>query len=422
MAMARYNALMKRRLQAVQEARRIYIIVLAVRLLLLGLGLIGAMFVQPLALTAVLPLLGMLLVIAFFALLPLPRRIWCWWLALLLALDMLLMSLRVLPVLLATQMASSEWLVEMASVSMIEPFLLMLIPLLLLSWAYGKRGAWLGTLWGSVLQFGGAWLLVMRLDAHISHLPDAAGRTVLMLAISLIVAVLAERQRRQIDDLEEAQTRLRNHADTVEQLAISRERNRIARDLHDTLAHSLAALSVQLQALRGAQDHDPAQARRMTEQAIEVARLGLQESRQAIQALRTDPLTTLGLVGAIRGELRNFEARTGVRTELTILGESIDLSAEQELATWRICEEALRNIERHATASLVTVRVAFGSDQFALMVADDGQGFAPSAGDPEGFGIAGMRERAELAGGHLTIASVPGKGATVRLEIERGDR
>ena len=332
------------------------------------------------------------------------------------------MSMRVLPALVAARLAPArlappEWLAEMARVSLVEPFLLMVIPLLLLSWAYGKRGALLGTLWGSVLQFGGAWLLVTQLDASIGHLADAAGRTVLMLAISLIVAVLAERQRQQIDNLEAAQTRLRNHADTVEQLAVSRERNRIARDLHDTLAHSLAALSVQLQALRGAQDHDPAQARRLTDQAIEIARLGLQESRQAIQALRTDPLTTLGLVGAIRGELRNFEARTGIRTELTILGESIDLSAEQELAAWRICEEALRNVERHATATLVAVRLAYGSDQFVLAVTDDGQGFSPSVDEPGSFGIEGMRERAELAGGHLTIVSAPGQGVTDRKSV-----
>lgn len=418
--MARYNALMNRRWQAVQEARRIYIFVLAVRVLLLGLGLIGAVLVQPLALTAVLPALGVFLVIALLALLPLPRRIWCWWLALLLAVDMLLMSLRVLPALVAARLASPDWLAEMAQVSLVEPFLLMVIPLLLLSWAYGKRGALLGTLWGSVLQFGGAWLLVTRLDAAMGHLADAAGRTVLMLAISLIVAVLAERQRQQIDNLETAQTRLRNHADTVEQLAVSRERNRMARDLHDTLAHSLAALSVQLQALRGAQDHDPAQARALTDRAIEIARLGLQESRQAIQALRTDPLTTLGLVGAIRGELRNFEARTGIRAELAVSGESIDLSAEEELAAWRICEEALRNVERHATATLVAVRLDYGSDQFIMAVTDNGQGFSLSVDEPGSFGIEGMRERAELAGGHLRIVSAPGQGVTVRLAIERG--
>jgi signal transduction histidine kinase len=106
----------------------------------------------------------------------------------------------------------------------------------------------------------------------------------------------------------------------VEQLAVSRERNRLARDLHDTLAHSLAALSVQLEALRTLVVHEPAAVQDALNEVTTLARNGLEESRQAIQALRTDPLKTMGLVGALRETLQAFQAGTGVQADLSVAG------------------------------------------------------------------------------------------------------
>ncbi|MEN6479120.1 MAG: sensor histidine kinase [Anaerolineales bacterium] len=411
---------MKQRLQAVNEARRIFLILLGVRALLYILGAVGLSMVGAITYSGALYQLGGLVVLSLLAILPLPPRLRQWWLGVLLLADMFIMSIHVAPVATAIGRTSQGWVAEATQLAVIEPFMFMVIPLVLMAWAYGRRGAVLGTVWGASLQLASTVVSMGKAKATGWDLATALGRAALMLTLSLIVAVLAERQRNQIAALEEAQVRLRNHADMVEQLAVSRERNRMARDLHDTLAHSLSALTVQLQALRGVQERDPQAAKNLVDEALAVARSGLQESRNAIQALRTDPLTMLGLIGAIRGELRSLEARTGMQAELTVSGETMDLGANEELTAWRICEEALRNVEKHATARHVIVRLAYGMDQFELSVADDGQGFDSSIEAVGHYGLEGMRERAELVGGLLEIQSAPGRGTTVRLTIQRG--
>lgn len=406
--------------QAVRDAKRVYVIVGLIRCLLVGIAATGIVLVRHATTGA--PLMAILVsaLLVALALLPVPVRALRGWLAFVLATDMGLMSLRLLPDSSITARAAPEWFAGAADVTVAEPFLFVLVPLLLLAWAYGKPGALFGTLWAAAIQLGGAVLCVARLDAAPVIIADALGRIVLMLSISLIIAVLAGRQRAQIDELERAHQRLATHAATLEQLAVSRERNRMARDLHDTLAHSLAALTIHLRALRTALDHDPQEATELANEAVEIARAGLVESRQAIQALRSDPLTNLGLVGAIRGELESLRARLGIHVELLVSGESIDLSAERELTAWRIVEEALRNVERHAMATRVEVRLAYGSDRFVLAVEDDGQGFDAADAGASQFGLAGMRERASLTDGELVIVTTPGHGTSVRLTYPGG--
>lgn len=422
MISSRYTQIMDHKQTVVLETRRIYLVIVGLRCVLLWLGwLARLMWVYPEQVTIPWLSLTAMVIMAALALMPLDSRMWQWLLAFLLGLDMLLMSLRALPAIQAVDSLMPDWVLRTGQVAMVEPFLLMLIPLLLLSWAYGKRGAIYGTMWGGFLQVGGAAAYAYQYGTPLAYIVDAVGRTFLMFSISIIVSVLSSRQQRQIVELQEAQSRLRNHADTVEQLAVSRERNRMARDLHDTLAHSLAALTTQLQALRSAQQHDDLQvANRLTDEALETARSGLRESRQAIQALRTDPLTMLGLVGTIRGELRNLEARAGIHAELYVSGENIDLSAVEERTIWRVCQEALRNVERHSNASHVVVRLAYGPDEFMLTIEDDGPGFDPSSAGEGHYGLAGMREHAELVSGRLAIRSGGMQGTIVRLTIPRG--
>jgi len=202
-------------------------------------------------------------------------------------------------------------------------------------------------------------------------------------------------------------------------LAVSRERNRLARDLHDTLAHSLAALSVQLEALRTLLTHDPAAAQDALNGVTTLARNGLEESRQAIQALRTDPLKTTGLVGALRNTLQAFQARTGVRTNLIVAGHEPDLTDEEAQALFRIAEEALTNVERHAAAQRATVRLAFGNDRIDLVIQDDGVGFDPATVDPDHYGLTGIRERAAMIGATLKVHSRPGGGTRIWCSLER---
>jgi len=303
--------------------------------------------------------------------------------------------------------------------SLIEPFFFLLIPLVLLAWGYGRRGAVLGSTWATALHLGiGMWGLQQDVLSRRFFL-GLFLRIVLLYAVPLMVSILAQRERRQHAELEVAYARLHRHAATVEQLAVSRERNRLARDLHDTLAHSLAAIAVQLEALRTLLAHDARAAEGTVDDLLHLARSGLDDSRKAIQALRTDRLETLGLVGAVRDMLEPFQARTGIPADLGVAGREPDLTGEEAQALFRIAEEALTNVELHAAARQVAVRLAFGSDRIDLEVQDDGTGFDPDAVDPGRYGLTGMQERAAMIGATLEVSSRPAGGTRVWCTLPR---
>ena len=301
----------------------------------------------------------------------------------------------------------------------IEPFFFLLIPLVLLAWGYGRRGALLGSTWAAGLYLGIGVLIAVPAMGLAAFLFQAFSHIVLLYLVPLIVSILAERERKQLAQLELAHQRLRRHAATVEQLAISRERNRMARDLHDTLAHSLSALIVQLEALRAQLTHDPAGAEEMVDELSVLARRGLEESRQAIQALRRDPVEVLGLEGALRDMLQALQIRSGIQATLSVAGEAHDLTDEENRTLYLIAEEALVNVERHATAASVTARLGFGLDRIDLVIEDDGTGFDPSSVGMDRYGLTGMAERANMIGATLEVTSQPGKGSRIWCQLPR---
>ena len=203
---------------------------------------------------------------------------------------------------------------------------------------------------------------------------------------------------------------LRQYADTVEELTISRERNRMARELHDTLAHSLSAVTVQPEAIRTLWAVDPEAAWNMLDSADEAARLGLKEARRALQDLRASPLQDLGLPLALQ-EL----AKTAARRSGTVLALDVprqldgSLSPAVEQGVYRIAQEALENVVRHAQASAITVSLAQEEGNLRLAIMDDRLGLEGTLGlDQElevaaRMGIRGMQERANLIGGKLEI-------------------
>jgi signal transduction histidine kinase len=298
-----------------------------------------------------------------------------------------------------------------------QSFFFLLIPLVLLAWGYGRKGALWGAAWATVLHLG---IGIVAVREEIVARPFAMGAflpIVLLFAMPFIVSLLAERERQQHAELEAAYERLRRHAITVEQLAVSRERNRLARELHDTLAHSLSAIAVQLEALRTLLAHDPPAAQQAVAAVAAQARTGLDESRQAIQALRRDPIETMGLEGALREMVQSFEARTGVPVELSTAGQEPDLTTAEAQALYRIAEEALANVERHAAAQRVAVRLSNGNGRLDLSIEDDGAGFDPAAVDPDRYGLTGMHERAALIGATLRLHTEPGRGTEVRCSV-----
>lgn len=191
------------------------------------------------------------------------------------------------------------------------------------------------------------------------------------------------------------------------------ERARIAREIHDVLAHALAALSVQLETADALLERGRSeQARATIGRARQLAREGLAETRRAISTLRGDPLALPELVGAL---VDGYALDTAAPVTLTVDGESRPLPANAGLALYRTAQEALTNVRKHAAGSPVCVRLSYGPGEVALDVVNDGPGdpaLSPPAAIPGGYGLTGLRERAELAGGEFVAGPLPADAAT----------
>jgi signal transduction histidine kinase len=204
----------------------------------------------------------------------------------------------------------------------------------------------------------------------------------------------------------------------AEQLAVVRERERLARELHDSVTQSLYSLTLLAEAggrLVGAGE--------LERVAGYLARLGdisqqaLKEMRLLVYQLRPLVLRREGLVGALQQRLDAVERRAGVNVRLLVEGE-IGLSASAEEGLYRIAQEALNNALKHAAATSVTVTVRARGNQAELEVMDDGTGFDPGAlSDKGGMGLISMRERAEKMGGALAILSRPGEGTRIKVAV-----
>jgi signal transduction histidine kinase len=240
-------------------------------------------------------------------------------------------------------------------------------------------------------------------------------RTALFLLIGYIVSILVTAQRRQREALAQANRQLVLYAATLEQLAISRERNRLARELHDTLAHTLSGLVVQLDAIATLWTPTPPKASAMLEQALTQTRAGLDETRRALRDLRATRLEDLGLGQALSEMAKNVAVRDGLSLDLDIAEEIADLPAEVEQAYYRVAQEALENAARHAEASHISVSLRQRDGELVLTIADDGRGFGEGAQLADQFGLRGMRERAELIGGQMEVESQPGRGTRISL-------
>ena len=253
----------------------------------------------------------------------------------------------------------------------------------------------------------------------------------LMLAFVLIYVVLYIRQVQAREDaqallekLEAAHGQLRQYAAQVEELTISQERQRMARELHDTLAQGLAGLILQLEAADSYLESDNGvQARAVVQQAMQRARTTLQEARRAIQALRPVALEQGNLVDALGHEVDQFSATTGIRATFEVSAAPPSVPPEAALDILRIVQEALSNVGRHAQAQHALVRLARAGGMVQVVVQDDGLGFDPGEGldRPGCFGLAGMRERAERIGGTLQVESERGKGTSVVLSMTGRD-
>ncbi len=205
--------------------------------------------------------------------------------------------------------------------------------------------------------------------------------------------------------------------------AVLEERVRIARELHDGLAQVLGYINTQTLAVRRLVD-----ARRWEEAARQLvamesaARRVYTDVREAILGLRSATDGVPGLVPSLRRYLQDYSRMAGVASELVVEGpvEEVELPPSTEIQLARIVQEALSNVRKHARAERATVRLALRDDRLLVEVADDGRGFDPDASAPTGwprFGLQTMRERASAVGGRFRIASAPGAGTNVSVEL-----
>jgi len=200
------------------------------------------------------------------------------------------------------------------------------------------------------------------------------------------------------------------------------ERKRIARELHDDTAQGLLLLSRRIDALADRLEGVPEPVVQGLEELRSLTGDILQGVRRYGQDLRPPALDDLGLLSALEGVTAGLREANGIETELEVTGRQQCLPPEIELVLFRIAQEALRNVQRHAQASGAVVRVEFSDNRIRIAVSDDGKGFEPpellgSLAQKGKLGLIGMRERAQLVGGTLTVHSKPGQGTTVVADV-----
>ena len=199
------------------------------------------------------------------------------------------------------------------------------------------------------------------------------------------------------------------------------ERKEISRELHDVIAQTLTGINVRLAALKKEAavnttglDRNIARTQRLVEKSVDIVHRFARELRPAV-------LDDLGLIPALHSFMKNFAARTGVRTSLTAFAKVEKLDPARRTALYRVAQEALTNVARHAHASRVEVIIQKLPDCVCMKIKDDGKSFKvervlPANGGKR-LGLLGMRERLEMIGGHFDVESTPGKGTTVTAQI-----
>jgi signal transduction histidine kinase len=259
----------------------------------------------------------------------------------------------------------------------------------------------------------------MALNAGISF---SAG--VLFVMIFSYLTLREERTRKEVErllaELQQANDKLRQYAAQVEELATAQERNRLAREIHDSLGHYLTVINVQLQAAQAVLDTDMARAKAAVQKAQILSQEGLTEVRHSVAALRTSPLENRTLPEAL-GELAAENRAAGIVTQLAVLGADRALSAPDKLTLYRAAQEGLTNVRKHARASRVDLTLDYRQpEQVQLAIQDNGVGATDMSA---GFGLIGIRERVQLLQGSLELSTGHGQGfrLTATLPVKEID-
>jgi signal transduction histidine kinase len=283
---------------------------------------------------------------------------------------------------------------------------------------------------------GGVWLLyliarvesVSKLPRVYEHEGDLLFHLILFIGVFFIfyIAYLIRQERlsrmraeKLLAELEQSHRQLQAYATQAAELATTEERNRLARDIHDSLGHYLTVINVQLEKALAFRERKPEEADQAVRDSKRLASEALQEVRRSVGALRSSS-EPFSLAAALTGLVNNLR-RSRLVIELEIEGCEDSFSKPALQALYRAAQEGLTNIQKHAQASRAVVRVRLTEQEASLYISDNGQGFDPAAvttinGNPH-YGLRGVRERLELIHGTLKLDSAPGQGTRLLITI-----
>jgi PAS domain S-box-containing protein len=222
-------------------------------------------------------------------------------------------------------------------------------------------------------------------------------------------------------ELEDSRQQLRDlavHLQTVRE----EERTRIARDVHDELGQVLTALNMDIHWLSHRIPGELAEMQQKVLSMLPVINTAIESVQRITSELRPAMLDELGLDASIQWYLEEFQGRTGIDCELTMLADEAQISSDHATVVFRIMQETLTNVARHAMASRVSLDISLGDDHLEMRITDDGRGISPSAASADNaFGLLGMKERALAFGGRVDIEGASGEGTTVSLHLPLGN-
>lgn len=315
--------------------------------------------------------------------------------------------------------------------SAIAAYFIVLIPLGTLITYLGKGNTWLVLLpmvGSAVDYFRRPWVylmitliwLGMSVPFYFLYgIENALGWGVPFLAAVVFVAVftqvaVSEQQARL--ELAKANQKLREYAAQVEELTMIRERNRLAREIHDGLGHYLTAINIQIKAAQAVAQQDPTLAVNALENAQSLSQEALADVRRSVSALRADPTSGRPVADTLKSLLEEA-FRSGVETSFAVEGDPRPLTEQIEFTLFRVAQEGLTNVRKHAQARRVDLRLVYLEQAVRVVLQDDGVGANQTEG---GFGLVGLKERVELVGGSLHVETTPGKGFMLQAELPAG--
>jgi signal transduction histidine kinase len=273
----------------------------------------------------------------------------------------------------------------------------------------------------NLVIFGGYSLAIAPLSLSLIEMLSKfpiflAGQIFIMVFTQM--AVSEEKARTEVErlavELGEANTRLREYALQVEELTITKERNRLAREIHDGLGHFLTTINMQLQAARAILNVKPMLAADTLTKAQTLTQEALTDVRNSVASLRSATDQELPLPDSLKKLLGNF-GTSGIQTQLIIIGNPRTLLSQVTLTFYRIIQEALNNIYKHSKATLVQITINYlDTSEVKMTIKDNGIGAASLEG---GFGLIGIKERVHLLDGQVSIDTAKGAGFTLEVKL-----